>query len=1647
MSSTRGLSNHRADRSPFRDVQNELLNLQDNPTLLLKHASKLERVPKMKRCDVQTLSGTTDVCSDAQAEHATDEHQDVTLKSFVCLEGEVIVEDEPIMSNESVLIKHLTMENIHPPQRDANETNEAEDMEDNQTSEQHDDHPYFCGSRSTVSEFSTLYQREEVSTCELGSVTFKSLMCSGVEIEISDSSAIADESSLTNAQASGNHSQCLSNNTPVSKTYADALSVDQPMDHSYCNWKNRVSLSGDGTTISTADAMLDTSETANEHNVSTDCELINTANLNNYGHADLSEKSRQEEITFKSLCCSGIEIEMGDPSKVSEASVFMENLAEEQSRPCLNDISEDGPSIAAWTSGSEQVDHLYYHVEENVDLLMKSQVLNMPGSEHELRTNSQLLSASLQRNMESYDGNISKKMSESVMCSQMEMEASKMTDSQPPSQCVLASSHGENTLKISDIVQLSDSIDQPNSDEEPKGPNDDFFVMTEKAIEEHVAPHQPLPVNKEALSHAEENPVISCSQGAFAENVGPDNSILPIDKPHSDAKHTMPNNDSFVMTEISGDHVDHHLSMPESKEAFLHLHSAFSENVGQETSILKDNALGLKGEIIHPEIEVMRLCDRSGETRSAHQDLPDVIALTGPCTPKASTLSRGVLDDVCTENPSSHLWPELSESPMPPPLFNSTSLVNAFSYTPGPADPPQRKDMEPKVVLNDPPVVGNGPLQVQLRQMAELLMLASGKVLVPNPTPVKQHNALVGTSPVEKHSACVWTTPVQWTDRSINTSAAMEILKVVDVSDASTSTDSLLWNLTPGNLEHLSRSELEQRLTSTLIMVEVLSQQLTSARAHHQSKDTSPSDLRDKPIQTDHTELSQNGTYRDLYVAAQERIQGLEHDQETLQGLHDSIQAMRVGMNSVKTCTEDAIFTIKQIGDIVNVDQETLCTQVCQMKSLYGRYRETLQRMEQKMKGMRQQMDNALQEKEAAFSVTQQLREYHAAQVAELEHNVGSHQELMSALTLAYPSLVELSKSYMESFSAANVLLRRKHEDHVSLREELRKAQVLVQRMNPVLHQLHQKAAAAMEESNQHLTMRDRAVQERDLMESELEQTRSSLQDASEQIADLNMQQTILTSEMSVLREQLNEAEEERAQLQRRSTELSATVTSTLASYAFLEQTLASENSKLQQSMHDTQQATDRANCLEAALEMSRKQMEEYEEALSQRETLVKELHSDAEIHRRQLVQLAQLQTELSSTREMSEFLQAEHEMAREQMEESERLLRCHLQGLRERNLECEDLKLALEQQRLEKDSLQEELESTQEKARSMLLEQGEQLAQASNNVMLLHHRVCCLTSVLKESLTTKKSESSDSTLQSLRHPSSSFVDSIMVAMMKKQDPETEPPMGSEEREMQHDSIGSESSAFTRIPPTTHAEVKEEKESCVLKRLSDLGETVSDLQETINQLRILKDSEQLTLQQTICDLQEALLSASQTHMLEVLELRQNVDRLQAQVEKDAAVLLQKSQEEKRLRKLCSELEENTEASHKYRAENSELRREVGDLRRMELQARVEAQVLREELKQTGVQSAASTNALDERIKLLREVEKLKANLMETEENRAKVLERAKRHQRVHAMNQSKLERELHLLDDMIETVRQTLSSIPDLVKSCPELQKLLEFLG
>ncbi|XP_053088680.1 sperm-associated antigen 5 [Pangasianodon hypophthalmus] len=932
--------------------------------------------------------------------------------------------------------------------------------------------------------------------------------------------------------------------------------------------------------------------------------------------------------------------------------------------------------------------------------------------------------------------------------------------------------------------------------------------------------------------------------------------------------------------------------------------------------------------------------------------------------------------------------------------------------------------------------------------MGELLIAASGKISAP-----------AAVTPVQRRSACVWTTPTVQQERSTNTSAVMEERKEIDVSDACTSTDSLLWSMNRSNLECLSRSELEQKMISTLIMVEVLSQQLTSAQNLRGRTEPSPSSLRDRLVQTERTELSQTGPYRELYVSALDRIQALEIDQETLHSLHQAMQLMSNSLMSVKSETQEALSSMKELEGIVTEDQEIQSQQVGQMKAIFARCMDTLRKMEQKNRvclkdrdDMKQQVEEALEEKSTVLRVLEQLRLHHTTQVSDLQRNLGSHEELTDALTHTYPQLVELNRMHMESVTEANILLRETLEEHTHLSAELHKAQQLLQRTYPLLHTLQHRASAAIQQSNKHQEERDRAVEDREQMEQQLYDTHSSLQEARQEITDLNTQITIMSSEMAVLREQLSEVEDERSQLQRKTTELSATVSSTLASYAFLEQTLASETSKLQRSLHDTQEATERADSVQAALCVCERRVEELEQMMVQRENLISELNTEMENQRLQLRRLTQVQSELCNAKEMSEFLQAENELTREQLAESEGLLRSHLQGLRERNLECEDLRVELQQLRVEKQCVQQELISTREKARLMLLDQGEQLAQATLDTSLLLQRVCALINNTHTSTDQHNHKSSDGTVQPDPSPlpQSSFLNSVINALTEEQLCVTAPPTDPEscvEEEDPIETMGSRSSAFTRITPAELQNTNDdERSTTLLELLSSLGESVSELHSAIEQLKRHKASEIHTLHKSIRDLQQEMEAQSNRHAAEGAELRQQVGRLKAQVEKDAQVLQQKTQDEKALRKLCSELEEKMEAAQKHRAENSELRREAADLRRALQQSQVEVQALRAELKSTG-QSAASMKDLDDRIRLLREVEKLKASLMEVEESRSKLLERAKRHQMVHAMNQSKLERELHLLDDMIETVRKALSSVPDVVNSCPELQKLVEYLG
>ncbi|KAK5865625.1 hypothetical protein PBY51_019879 [Eleginops maclovinus] len=1104
----------------------------------------------------------------------------------------------------------------------------------------------------------------------------------------------------------------------------------------------------------------------------------------------------------------------------------------------------------------------------------------------------------------------------------------------------------------------------------------------------------------------------------------------------------------------------------EDVEHISHVHISSKLNKSSEA---KDSVLGSSGN--EPE-------------KSQPKNIPDIFRVQSECGSGTLPFQFGMLspvvrraslavfkafkvpyvDQLLTEDPAlegekslvspfnvnpAGFWTEPMESPMPCPLFNSTVLGCKPQSEPDtepvkgidakPSAVPQSEVEKPAVEI---PLIPDGPLQQQLLQMAEFLFLASGK-MVP-----AAFSAL--TDPPD--------------------AVTFERKRIFTVADSCTLTDPLLWNLPPGTLEGLTRQELEQRLRSSMIMVEALVQQLDAARSNGCAfAGPAPSDLREKQVQTDHTELSQTTMYRDLYLEALNRIGELqlELDGSSLPDLTQCMQDMRVTMASLSGDTDAALSNMKQIGDFVREDHQSLVSHYGQMKSLLEKTKMTQTKMMQKVKDalhqredMRAQMEEAFTAKEAAFSAMEQLRTHCASEISELERMVGSQQELLAALNQTYPEQVALNKAYTELLDSASDVLFTTMEEHSSLMKELSTVRGLLQKSAPILLMLNEKAGSALRERDEHLSARDQAVEEREQIEDKLNQANMNLQTAGEQIGDLNLQVTILTSEMGVLRQKLTAREDESGLLERQVTELSATISSTLASYTFLEQALAAESTKLQESWKDIQQAEDRANQLEMSLGQSEQRVFELSQALAQSEEQLGQLQVLSQSQRVQIQQLQEVCTQLSGVREMNEFLQMENEFAREQMAESERTLSTNLQALRQRNIQCEDMKEEISQLQSEKRSLHEELETTKSRAGATQLELGQKLAHAVTEITLLHHTLRGLTNELHTALNDQEPQKDEVSQQvdrvERRHPSCSFVDSIMVALAaeKEEDGTTEAPPGSDTADPAWEALFSETSAFTRIDAVTPKKQSnaaefdpEEDQSNAAELLADLGSTVTELISNVKLLQQRKDAQLEELHSTISGLQVEQQSANNRHEAEASALKLKLSHLNSLCEKGNQALQQKAQDEKTMKMLMSEVLETQEILNKHKIESNELRKQVVELRCSLQESQVESQYLRVELGKAGSQSANPAQLMEEKIQLLREVERLKLSLQEMEKSRVQLCDRAKRHEFIHQTNQQKIEKELQMLNKMITKVRETLKSLPVFVKNCEQLQKLIDYIG
>lgn len=598
-------------------------------------------------------------------------------------------------------------------------------------------------------------------------VTWKSIICDGVEVEFSDVTRLQDNTTpLPKPQFGISLQDCSVNVTTLSDF--DQQHQAEHTDHLLCSHENDVPVI----------ATLPEGPNGRE-------KLVNAPS----------------DVTFKSFNCTGGEIEILDATNPSDETIPLSaNHSGTCSQSCGHNVD---PSILAGDhdlpDGEDHLDHAYCNPDK-------------------------CLTAS--------DGNFSTSPETFPYRFEAVDEVEQICSVVPDSQTDIQT--GDTCDSFNQAAGEDEKSEGINLSEKTAPISEGLAVVfNDGAVRhEHVQDEYEQPSCQVGSGHAVvDTPLSSPTNTSFKTS---NNESINCNVQET-SKHSLHLEDSvfslvlhqkksFVCSQSVASKVD-----PTPVEVLLDLPTGDSSSGPPESSEGKDSALGSSnnGPVLNNSAEkhaetltdVLKVLSVCPSVASAFQ-----FGILSPVTGRASLSTQRINRDPTLEqfvgydsaleieksllapvnlNPAG-LWAEHLESPMPHPLFNSTAL--GYKLQSGPvAEPDEDVGVKPSVMpqskveraVLDTPVIQDGPLQQQLRQMAEFLMLASGKM---GPTAVSSSAPLPNTvvpstraTPVETHSVCVGTTAVQMVDHSLNTSGQFERKRDFSVADSCTITDPLLW--------------------------------------------------------------------------------------------------------------------------------------------------------------------------------------------------------------------------------------------------------------------------------------------------------------------------------------------------------------------------------------------------------------------------------------------------------------------------------------------------------------------------------------------------------------------------------------------------------------------------------------------------------------------------------------------------------------------------------------------------------------------------------------------------------------------------------------------------------------------------------------
>ncbi|XP_035199324.1 sperm-associated antigen 5 [Oxyura jamaicensis] len=865
--------------------------------------------------------------------------------------------------------------------------------------------------------------------------------------------------------------------------------------------------------------------------------------------------------------------------------------------------------------------------------------------------------------------------------------------------------------------------------------------------------------------------------------------------------------------------------------------------------------------------------------------------------------------------------------------------------------------------------------------------VATGTSITPVPTKATGTSVTpmpavaTGTSvtPVPTMAIGTVMTPRECQDRSTGTST------VARAKDSAAETDSLLWHCPREQLRSLPRAELEGRLESTLIIIEVLSLQLRDwQESQRPLPAVGPAEQRDAHTQTDVTRpQGEEQIYHSLYVELQRKTQALQRQRGAEQDLARELARAAEATDAwagqgllLQSLAEGALQSLRDDRGALAQEREQVRALVSRcvamLHSVPGKLRSCLQERDE----AQQRADEALRAKEECDSFLEAFRSHASAQISARDQSLASQRELGELLEGAIHQQASLAAEAQPFCEFVDVTFENLQEERRALDDEREQVRALVSRCTAALQSVPDTLRSCLRERDEAQQRADEVLRAKEEVSHQLEETSAALQDAVAQVEQLTVANSRLGADLGTLMKQLASVQQER-------------------------DTLQQENGD---------------------------QKEEISWLVRERDALQRER--------------GELSRELREAAECREFLDQENRMSRRQLMEVEAKLKSTLAELQERSLQHEELKESHRCLQDERAALLKELESTKAELLDLQLKREKVswcLADIAESKLRLQELADCLRDALEEEKDDDAPSRSRTWTPAPRTPArrtpyragDSFVGSVLKAVSGR---DTDEAAG----------FGS----VPRMKPTKDKSFstpkRAEPEDGLIERVAELRAVVSDLSLLSTRIQELEQSEFKALQAEISDLQlklEEVTTESQertdAQAATIAKLNKAL-RGKLQNEKELQDLV-KQQEEKML-----QLIDKSGEVTRLKGEVSQLKR---SLQRAETEAKVLWEEMRGQEPKVDAAHVQERVLLRQEVDKLRLLllEKEDENLLLSDKYLEQVrglelrLRHAQKLLRTHEEMQEKVKE--------VRCCPQVLSSLPEVPPGCQELPGLLRYLG